>query len=175
MYIKCPQLNNFCLRIEKFDFLPQVCFYSNISYVILRKCIILTAVGSLSNIHSASQPSGLHPQICVFIFVSNYFEAQIDWPIFKSFLIPLIHIINRFWFYYTNAFHVIILQTFKIEAFLMLHKYSQIEYLIWLFKCNPNYTLGISVRLICLTLLRLVPKFIHVTNFTYESRNLGLL
>ena len=34
---------------------------------------------------------------------------------------------------YTNTFNVIFLQTIEIETFMMLHKYSQIEYLIWLF------------------------------------------
>ena len=35
-------------------------------------------------------------------------------------------------------------------------------------KFHFNYS-GYSVRLICLTLLRLVPSFIYVTNFPYEK------
>ena len=41
--------------------------------------------------------------------------------------------------------------------------------LIWLVLVLPKLYSGYSVRLICLTLLRLVPSFIYVTNFPYEK------
>ena len=38
-----------------------------------------------------------------------------------------------------------------------------------MFQCYPNYTPEISVCLICLTLSRLVPSFIYVTDFPCDN------
>ena len=57
-----------------------------------------------------------------------------------------------------------------IETFMTPNKYSQIEYLIWLCVSVTQIILRIlSVRLICLTLFRLVLSFIYVTEFPFET------